>query len=224
MEPLHTHAIVLYTTNYTSSKKIVHLLTPDYGKLSCIVSGISSKKGKALRAYLQPSNQIQCVVIKQSIRQNLYQLKEVSLIHSYQSIPYDVMKSSQAFFLCESMNRLTVEEDHAIMLYEFVSNAFNLLDVIGRGAENFHIVFLFQLIKIQGYELTKDYLNQYLSLNEIESSIYRCEQLKFDMLSEIRWNRGIRNRWIEVIIIHIERSLNISLKIKSLDVLKQIFA
>ncbi|MDC1105268.1 DNA repair protein RecO [Prolixibacteraceae bacterium] len=224
MEPLHTEAVVLSMTDYTSSKKIVHILTPTLGKVNCIVSGISTKKGKALRAYLQPSYQIQCVLVKQSMRQNLYQLKEASLTNSYHAIPYDIMKSSQAFFLCEVLNKLTVEETHTNILHEFVVNAFNLLDINDQGSENFHIVFLFQLIKIQGYELTQDKLQQYIVNNELASTNFSCNKLQFDLLNSLRWNRGIRNKWIEIIIIHIERTLNISLKIKSLDVVKQIFA
>lgn len=218
MEPIHCNAIILTISEYTASKKIVHLYTPTLGKIDCIVTGISSKKGKQKRAYLQPSYILQCVLQKQNSRQNLYMLKEFSLDYNYETIPFDIHKSSQVFFLCEAINKLTVEESSTENTFEFIKESFILLDLLEEGAENFHVVFLYQFLKHQGYAPTSDIIQQNGSSTRLNP-----EELSYVNLKYLHWNRTIRNLWIDTLIYHIENILNISLLLKSLKVLKQIF-
>ncbi|MCT4673549.1 MAG: DNA repair protein RecO [Prolixibacteraceae bacterium] len=218
MEPIHCNAIILTISEYTASKKIVHLYTPTLGKIDCIVTGISSKKGKQKRAYLQPSYILQCVLQKQNSRQNLYMLKEFSLDYNYETIPFDIHKSSQVFFLCEAINKLTVEESSTENTFDFIKESFILLDLLEEGAENFHVVFLYQFLKHQGYAPTSDIIQQYASTTRLNP-----EELSYVSLKHLHWNRTIRNLWIDTLIYHIENILNISLLLKSLKVLKQIF-
>lgn len=218
MEPIHCNAIILTISEYTASKKIVHLYTPTLGKIDCIVTGISSKKSKQKRAYLQPSYILQCVLQKQNSRQNLYMLKEFSLDYNYETIPFDIHKSSQVFFLCEAINKLTVEESSTENTFDFIKESFILLDLLEEGAENFHVVFLYQFLKHQGYAPTSDIIQQYASSTRLNP-----EELSYVNLKHLHWNRTIRNLWIDTLIYHIENILNISLLLKSLKVLKQIF-
>ncbi|QZE13884.1 DNA repair protein RecO [Halosquirtibacter laminarini] len=222
MEPIRTSAIVLGCNDYTTSKKIVKLLTPNFGKIECIVTGVSSKKGKIKRAYLQPSFNLECIVEKKNESKALYTLKEFHIKENYYTIPYDVLKSSQVFFLCEAIQKLTVEDTQQQLLYEFVSNAFQMLDVSDKGAENFHIIFLFELLKIQGYPLSNNEIPLYKT-KDIDYKELNIEDLNFNKITTLNWNRNIRNQWIELILRHIEITLNIRFRMKSLSILKQIF-
>jgi DNA repair protein RecO (recombination protein O) len=136
-----TKAILLHHVRYSDNSLIAHFYTQEYGRLSVMVKGISSKKGSAKFNYFQPLNIFNTEIYHYDNRE-LHNLKEMSLAYIPGKSPGDIHRTSVALFISELLNNVIREEDVNRMLYDFIESSVITLDDMTTGISNFHLWFL----------------------------------------------------------------------------------
>lgn len=146
-----TPAIILKQTNYGDSSLIVQAFTKKFGLQSYLVSGARKPKAKIRSALLQPMHLVEIVA---SYRNNhsLHRISEVRAAPVFQSIPYDIRKSTVAIFLNEVLYKCLRLQTADDTLFDFVFHAINWLDVAEDMPANFHLHFLMRLTRFMGFQ------------------------------------------------------------------------
>jgi DNA repair protein RecO (recombination protein O) len=139
-----TRAIVLHHIKYGESSLIVTLYTEKYGRIACMVNGARSKKGKFQTTLFQPLTLLDADFYYRRNRE-LQRLKEVSCPFSYNTIPFNISKSTIALFLAEVLYLTLREEESNPSLFAFLFHALQLLDTKDEGSTNFHLWFMLHL-------------------------------------------------------------------------------
>ena len=71
----------------------------------------------------------------------LQRAREIRTNHPYQTVPYDIVKASQAIFLAELLFKVLKEEEARPKLFQFLSHSFQIFDLLQHGEANFHFAF-----------------------------------------------------------------------------------
>jgi DNA repair protein RecO (recombination protein O) len=144
-----TKGILLHHIRHTDNSIIAHFYTKDYGKVSMVVKGISSKKGYNRNIYFQPLFLFNLEFYLRESRE-LQTLKEISLDYTPTGIPVDINKSSIALFLSEMIYAVIREEDVNHQLFDFLESSVIALDSFQEGVGNFHLWFLVHFSSFAG--------------------------------------------------------------------------
>jgi DNA repair protein RecO (recombination protein O) len=144
-----TRAILLHSLRYSDNSNIVHFYTRDYGKVSMIVKGISTKKKTTRNIYLQPFYIFNLEFYMRESRE-MQTLKEMSLLYTPSEIPVNIFKSTIALFLSEVTHSVIREEEVNYALYDFLESSIIALDSMTESVENFHLWFLVKFAALAG--------------------------------------------------------------------------
>ncbi len=145
-----TEGIVLHGIKYGDTGKIVTVYTEAFGRCSFILQGIHAKKSSNKANLLQPLFLLEMEVDHRQGRE-LQRAREIKFCHPYQTVPYDIVKSSQAIFLAEILYKVLKEEEARVELFQFLSHSFRIFDLLQKGTANFHLAFLVQLTRYMGF-------------------------------------------------------------------------
>lgn len=144
-----TKAVLLHHVRYSDNSLIAHFYTQEYGRLSVMVKGISSRKGGARFNYFQPLNIFNTEIYHYENRE-LHNLKEISLAFIPKTIPGDIQRTTVALFISEILYNIIREEDVNRLLYEFIESSVVTLDGMTTGTSNFHLWFLVAFMAYAG--------------------------------------------------------------------------
>jgi DNA repair protein RecO (recombination protein O) len=169
-------------------------------------------------------------------------LTDFSVSYSPAGIYSDVRKSCIAVFLAEILSAVLKEAGPGFEVFDYIENSIKYLDRCDSGYANFHIAFLIGLCSFLGFEPGKrvnrgekyfdllngafvrlpphhsDYTEPYLS--EILSEFFDSS---FDQMRTIPLTGALRNEVLDTIIRYFRIHLQGLNKIKSFDILKEIF-
>ena len=147
-----TQGVVIGFIKYRESSIITKIYTEKFGIQSYIVNNIRSKRAKNKIALFQTLSILDLVVYKKN-NANLNRISEYKTIHPFQSIPFNVHKSTIALFISDFCNKAIREEDENPNLFNFLKSSFIQLDLINQNIFNFHLQFMLKLSKFIGLEL-----------------------------------------------------------------------
>lgn len=240
---IKSEGIVLRTVKYGDNSFIVDVYTLYNGCLSFLVRMPKGKKRSGKRMLFQPLTQI---VFDADIRPhvNMYYFKEVRLGVAYRDIPVNIYKVTMVMFLAEFLSHILVREGENEPLYEFLKYALEWLDDCEKGYANFHLVFLIRLSlfigfypNAEGYHRkdTFDLLNGCYSSIALPAPgrIIPADQarfvapllrMNFDTMHHFRFSHEQRTRILEVLLDYYRLHIPGFPPLKSLDVLKEVFA
>lgn len=145
-----TRGIVLKTTDYSENSVIVQIFTEKFGLQSYLINGIKKSKGKIRMNMLQPLHLTDMVVYHKP-SSNIQRISELRNSPVFESIPYNILKSSLALFLNEVLYRSIKNHSNDERLFEFIYSAVELLDRTEEGIANFHLWFLLHLTRYLGF-------------------------------------------------------------------------
>lgn len=146
-----TPAIILKQTNYGDSSLIVQAFTKKFGLQSYLVSGARKPKAKIRSSLLQPMHLVE-IVASHRENQSLHRIAEVRAAPVFQSIPYDIRKSTVAIFLNEILYKCLRQQAADESLFDFVYHAISWLDMAEDMPPNFHLHFLMRLTRFLGFQ------------------------------------------------------------------------
>ncbi len=145
-----TEGIVLHYIKYGETSIIAHVYTRDFGKQSYLVQGVRKRKAKLSRNIFYPLMTINMEVYHKDKRE-LQRIKEADPAFYFNTIPFDIKKSTIAVFIAEILYRSLKEETSNNTLFDFLKNAIQILDTKNDRFTLFHHLFLVQLTKYLGF-------------------------------------------------------------------------
>lgn len=235
-----TDAILLHHVRYSDNSLIATFYTREYGRLSVMVRGVSSKKRSARFSYFQPLN-IFNLELYHYEKKELNNLKELNLAFIPRNIPGDIRRSTIALFISELLYSIVREQDINRMLYEFIGSSVVTLDEMEAGISNFHLWFLVAFTAYAGigpsytnlnesyFDMTtgqftdllpahRDYLEQGSA-----AILNRLLQMHPENLGELSLSGEERTFLLDRILRYYELHLPGIRQIRSLQVMKEIF-
>lgn len=234
-----TKAIVINTIKYGDTSLITTCYTENCGIKTYLLKGVlKAKKGKFKSAYFQPLMQLQ-LTANHNNRGTLNSLRDLEVLHFYNSIYTDIKKQTIALFLAEIVYHSIKEEEENRSLFKFLEASFLWLDTHDNIA-NFHLLFLLNLTKYLGFYPEINEANaSYFDLLEGSFTIYNKPNvvsgenliqfkkllgINFDVLHEVDFSALNRQAVLSILIQYFELHLSGFKKPKSLNVLKAVFS
>jgi DNA repair protein RecO (recombination protein O) len=136
-----TKAILLHHVRYSDSSLIAQFYTQEYGRISVMVKGISSRRGSMKFNYFQPLNIFNLELYHRENRE-VHNLREMNLAFIPGKISGDITRTSVAMFISEILYNVIREEDANRLLFDFIESSVITLDGMDEGISNFHLWFL----------------------------------------------------------------------------------
>lgn len=224
-----TQGIVLNYIKYKESSVIAKIFTDLFGIQSYVINGVRSSKSKKGSALLQPLTLLDLVVYHNKKAESLQRLSEYRAAYAFQSIPFDIKKSTIALFITELLAKVLKEEEEQHHVFEFLGQTIRLLDAKTSEYENLHVYLMIKLTHFVGFgihnrnELIKDNILQKVStsFDEIFDTILEINSSSIESQPNLtnRLRKDVMSYMINYYHLHVEGFKDM----KSLDVLSQIF-
>jgi DNA repair protein RecO (recombination protein O) len=144
-----TRGIALHATKYSETSSVVKIYTELFGLQSYLVKGTRKQHAKMKPGLFQPLTLLDLVVYHKE-KSSLQNLKGANYAYPYQTIPFDIRKSSVALFINELVYKAIHEEESHPELFSFLYNSCLHLDRIEENLASFHLVFALQLTRYLG--------------------------------------------------------------------------
>jgi len=216
-----TRGIVLHHIKYGDSSIILKAYTRDKGRQSLMVKGVRRKKSKNKINLFSILNILNIEYYAHEARE-LSLIREASRVRTYQSIPFDLKKSSMAMFIAEVLLHCLKEESPDEDLYDFIENSLEYFDNMEEGFENFHIAFLIKLTRYLGILPSME--EKILKGNQTWRVINELLVNNYNNPTSFSMNQKNRNILLEEIIKYYTKNGYKIDKTNSLDILKQLFS
>lgn len=235
-----TEGIILKRIKYGETSLIVHLFTPDKGRVALIVNGVRKSKAQFNHSYFQPMNLVNLTYFQKS---SLSRLKEISMNVHFQQINQDILRSSLGIFLIEVLDKCVSEHYENEGLYQFLKKYFQYLDITNE-LKNTHLWCLIRISKYLGFEpslnfsseekyfhllegsfcATEDFESPYiLSLNN-SKQLFELGKCEVDEANKVICTNQERTQLLESMEQYFSLHVNGFGKVKSLAVLKNVMS
>ncbi len=151
-----TTAIILKTTKFGDSSKIISAFTRDYGKLSLIAKGSRNPKSKFGSA-LEPLSWVEITFYKKS-NTDLQLLASADLVQAFSKITSSLEHLASALILAESIY-LTHSENHPNQeLFDYSTEIFKSLNQKPANPFSLFVASQFKLAETLGFYLHFDFM------------------------------------------------------------------
>ncbi len=236
-----TEGIVLHFIKYGESSVIATVFTREFGRQSYMINASRSRKSKNKAGLLQPLFLVDLEVYQKQTRE-VQRVKEMKSFQTYQNIPFELTKSTQAIFLAEMLYKTIHEQESYPELFDFTKNALLYFDLMEQGWQNFHLYFLFRLTEYFGFmpDTRKEGFEGWFDLHkgaivpfepshpmfankEASEKIIQLSLLKINELDTFKISRSMRETLLSVLVDYYQLHFENLGEIKSLKVLKELF-
>ena len=236
-----TRGIVLHQIKYTDSGIISQIYTRKFGRQSFLIKGMRSKKTGKHNILFQPLFILDLELYYKSSRE-IQSLKEFSVFFTPYDIYSSIKKSAVAIFLGEVLTSVLKEESPHEEMFDFIERSIIYFENSTEGYANFHIAFLAGLSSFLGIEPGRqsgkedayfdmqngefvpvppvhgNYANE-----EITSILAAFFNSSYDSSRNIILNGKLRNDALETLVTFFSLHLPDLKKLKSLEILKEVF-
>lgn len=236
-----TDGLVINTINYSDKYILVQIFTKEFGRVTYMVSKTRSKTSKVQRSLFYPLALLHLQVEHKPSR-DIQHIKEAQLLHHQYDTMSNIGKTSVVFFLSEFLSRILKDTDRSEHLYDFLQQSVRLLEMTDKSIANFHLVFMLKLSHFLGfYPNLEDYQansifdmrngefvtqqplhNNYVNRAE-SADLARLARISFENMHKFIFKRQDRINIINRILEYYRLHLNEFPKLKSLDVLHELF-
>jgi DNA repair protein RecO (recombination protein O) len=237
-----TKGIVLHQIKYTDSGIVTQIYTRKFGRQSFLIKGMRNKKTGKHNINFQPLFILDMELYYKAARE-MQTLKEFSVSFAPYDIYSNIKKSSVAIFLGEVLTSVLKEETPHDEMFKYIEESIKYFESCKESFANFHIAFLAGLSSFLGFEphprLEKE--DQFFDmLNGIFVPVppvhgnYANEEItniladffvsSYDSISNISLSGKMRNDILETLVRFYSLHLPGLKRIKSLEILKEVFS
>jgi DNA repair protein RecO (recombination protein O) len=239
---LKIKALVLHCQSYSDTMDIVHLYTEEFGRMTYLAGKSRSRKSSLKKAFFQPLSLVEIEAEHHGSR-NLQRIKEIRSLCPLGGILSDPTKNAMALFLAEVLYRSLRESEKDPILFDYLNQSIQLLDLCQDGLANFHLVFLIKLTRYLGFypniEGARDgwyfdlHGGSFVAGRPVHNAWLTPEQsqrfvllmrINFENLAAFKFNHHERVELLRQILNYYRMHLTEFPSIKSLDVLQELFA
>lgn len=222
-----TRGIVINYIRYRETSVIVKIYTEEFGIQTYIENGVRSAKSKNKIALFQPLTLLDLVIYHKDGK-GIQRISEIKCNAPFQTIPFDIYKSSIALFITEILSKSLHEEIANHHLFHFLHNSILWLDGTTEHFENFHLQFLLQLGTYLGFSPENAHeISHELSLHNLPVLTQTLEN-QLDVLLNSQYDqapridRFSRNQLLDSIILFYRLHVDTLTEVKSLGVLHEV--
>lgn len=236
-----TKGLVLSTINYNDKYVLVQIFTEQFGRVTYMVSKAKGRNQKAPKSLFSPLAVLDLEVEHQATR-DIQRVREARpQLHLF-DISANLNKTSMAFFLSEFLSRVLRDTNDSKLLYNFLEQSVQILEMTDKSIANFHLVFMLKLTHFMGFypnleEYTQNDLFDMMNgefvpyqplhrhfINSYDSrSLSMLARITFENMHKFAFSRqdriNIINRMLEYYRLHLYDFP----ALKSLDVLHELF-
>lgn len=235
------NVIVLRCFMFADTKMMVDVLSPDEGRLSCVLRTGKSKAAMVRRQIFQPLALLELTLERKSVGQ-LPTIKEAHIATPYSTIPFHPYKLTISMFLAEFLCSTTRSEQQTGALYHYISDSMQWLDTVGSNFSNFHLVFMMRLTQFVGFYPNLDSYAEGCSFDlqsgcfvpytqhqhgfldaEDSKKMYLLMRMNYQNMHLFKMSHTERNRCLDVILEFYSLHVPDFHELKSLGVLREIF-
>jgi DNA repair protein RecO (recombination protein O) len=237
-----TRGIILNQIKYTDSGIVARLYTRNFGRQSFLIKGMRNKKAGKHNILFQPMFILNLEMNYKASRE-MQVLKEFSVSYTPFDIYSNIKKSCVAIFLGEVLSSVLKEESPHEEMFDYIEESIKYFDRSKDGFANFHIAFLAGLSSFLGFEpsprananevffdmtngifvplppLNGNYANE-----EISNKLADFFVVSYDTVADIPLTGALRNEVLDTLVRYYALHLPGLKKIKSLEVLKEVFS
>lgn len=208
--------IVLSTTRFGESRLVVHTLSRDLGRKGLIVS-----VGKKTPASLFLPLNILEADVTENPKSDLWAAKGLSAVAPLSGIRGDIRKNTMTLFLSEVLFRALREGAVEEGLYDWCLGSIFTLDSLENDWSNFPIRFLLELSTTLGFSPSFDDIAPFAGDNI--TSIEKFLKASFEESMLVPLTGEKRSEILFSLLRYIEFHTELPLKVRSLDVLREIY-
>lgn len=236
-----TSGIILHQLKYTDSGIVTQIYTRKFGRQSFLIRGIRNKKAGKHNIHFQPLSILDLVMYYKESR-GMQTIKDFSVAYTPVDIHNNIKKSSIAIFLGEVLNSVLMEESPHEEMFDYIKSAVLYFDNCKERFANFHIAFLAGLCSYLGIEPGKrqndekiffDMMNgHFVTVPPVHGNYIGKDNSDilaeffsstWDKMDEIVLSGSKRNEVLDSILKYYSIHLPGLKKIKSLEILKDVF-
>lgn len=151
--------IVLQSIKYGETSLISKILTEQMGVVSFMIKGVRSK-GKSNKASLFQPGTLLDLDFQYNSTKNLQYYKDVKRSHIYQTLPFEILKSSLMQFVLEVIAATHIDHQSNEEEFDFLYNQFLYLDA-STPDSLFPIRFLINYSHYLGFSPDNNFNNEY---------------------------------------------------------------
>ncbi len=209
--------IVLATTKVKEGALVVHTLSREYGRRGFIV-----RPGKkAAAALFLPLNILEADVVENQ-RSDLWSLKGIHALDSLSGIRSNIHKNTMTLFLSEVLFRTIREGAVEDGLYEWCVGSILALNALEADFSNYHVRFLLEFAGALGFRPTFQDIAPFVQ--EHAPEMRQMLQGSFSESMLVQLTGPVRNSLCESILKYLEYHTDQPIRIKSLAVLRELYA
>ena len=162
-----TRGIVLHQLKYSETSLIVKIYTEEFGLKSFMFKGVRKQKHRISPNLFEHLSLLE-IDFRYKEKSDLQMAKETRFFHPFQTIPFDIRKSSIALFINELIYKSLREEEVNPELFNFLLASIEMLDILTDNIINFHLWFAMQLSRQLGFRPMDNYneQNRFFDLKE----------------------------------------------------------
>ncbi len=218
-----TRGLVLNYIKYRDTSIIVRMYTEHFGMQSYIVNGIRSARSKKSIGLYQPFSRLEIVAYYKE-NKDIHHLSEARIATAISDLT-DVRKSTVIIFLSEILGKLLFhEKSENPGLFDFLWQSSIDFEQMISGIEYFHIKFLLHLTIHLGIDMRDRSVLDEITHGDPDL-INFFEELDHDTNSKvIESTSELRSMALDCILELLSRETDSLSSIKSLKVLRQVFA
>ncbi len=145
-----TRGVVLHSVGYSDAYSIVHVFTEEFGRVTYLTAKSKGKKTKVNKSLFHPLSVLDLEVEHLNLR-DMHRIKEAKPYFLSANTLFDPVKSSICIFLAEFISKVVKDIQPNPLLFNYICDSIQVLDLLERGAANFHLVFIFRMSRFLGF-------------------------------------------------------------------------
>ena len=231
--------IILKTSPYSETQKIIRIYTKEKGYLSMISPSVVFKRKTKTVHLLQISE----IEFFENEKSDLHKLRQISPIINLPELYFDIFKMNILLLWGEILNLILKNEGKNEELFDYLTHSIEYLNSTHNDIGNFNLYFLYRLAGFIGFRINTSSWQENYVFNINDGSFYPSDpatpyisgpntakiiyQLCTCPLAEIKaipLNRQSRNILLDVILLFYSIHLSINFNIKSIQVIREVFA
>ncbi len=236
-----TKGIVLHQIKYTDTGIVAQLYTLKFGRQSFLIRGMRNRKAGKNNIFFQPMFILDLEFYYKESR-GMQVIKEFSVSYPPSDIFTNIKKTSVAIFLGEVLTSVLREETPNEEMFRFIEDSIVFFDGCKENFANFHIAFLAGLSSYLGFEpgLKSGHDDIYFDMingvfvpvpplhgnyanREISDILAAFFSASYDNCKNIMLSGAVRNEVLEVLVNYFSIHLPGLKKVRSLEVMKEVF-
>lgn len=145
-----TRGLVLNTINYNDKYVLAQVFTESFGRVTYMVSKAKGKNVKVPKSLFSPLAILDMEVEHQASR-DIQRIREARPEMHLYDISGNLSKTSMAFFLSEFLTRVLRDADESKLLFSFLEQSVQILEMTDKSIANYHLVFMLKLSHFLGF-------------------------------------------------------------------------